>query len=134
MGKGDLRSRRGKIYNGSHGKKRPGRVEEGGAGHAHECGARCAAASRASATRRLLLGACMRMSQHVVATSTACSPTFNWREFRSPDGFAVMLPGRPQTVSREVKLPEGDGADVDDLDRHWRDTVRGRCGAIARRH
>jgi 30S ribosomal protein S31 len=26
MGKGDLRSRRGKIYNGSHGKTRPGRV------------------------------------------------------------------------------------------------------------
>ena len=28
MGKGDLRSRRGKIYNGSHGKKRPGRVKK----------------------------------------------------------------------------------------------------------
>ena len=26
MGKGDLRSRRGKIYNGSHGKTRPGRA------------------------------------------------------------------------------------------------------------
>jgi ribosomal small subunit protein bTHX len=25
MGKGDLRTRRGKIYNGSFGKKRPGR-------------------------------------------------------------------------------------------------------------
>jgi len=25
MGKGDLRSRRGKIYNGSYGKTRPGR-------------------------------------------------------------------------------------------------------------
>ncbi|MGZ8253348.1 MAG: 30S ribosomal protein THX [Burkholderiaceae bacterium] len=25
MGKGDTRTRRGKIYNGSHGKKRPGR-------------------------------------------------------------------------------------------------------------
>lgn len=25
MGKGDLRTRRGKIYNGSYGKKRPGR-------------------------------------------------------------------------------------------------------------
>jgi ribosomal small subunit protein bTHX len=33
MGKGDLRTRRGKIYNGSFGKKRPGRVKrakEGG--------------------------------------------------------------------------------------------------------
>lgn len=39
--------------------------------------------------------------------AAACNPTFNWREFRSADGFAVMLPGRPQTVSREVKLPDG---------------------------
>lgn len=36
----------------------------------------------------------------------ACNPTFNWREFRSPDGFAAVLPGRPQTVSREIKLPD----------------------------
>jgi ribosomal small subunit protein bTHX len=28
MGKGDRRTRRGKIYNGSHGKKRPGRVKK----------------------------------------------------------------------------------------------------------
>ena len=28
MGKGDLRTRRGKIYNGSHGKTRPGRVKK----------------------------------------------------------------------------------------------------------
>ena len=28
MGKGDLRTRRGKIYNGSHGKKRPGRAKK----------------------------------------------------------------------------------------------------------
>ncbi|MBA2547092.1 MAG: 30S ribosomal protein THX [Burkholderiaceae bacterium] len=28
MGKGDLRTRRGKIYNGSHGKKLPGRVKK----------------------------------------------------------------------------------------------------------
>ncbi len=27
MGKGDKRSRRGKIYNGSYGKKRPGRAK-----------------------------------------------------------------------------------------------------------
>ena len=26
MGKGDLRTRKGKIYNGSYGKRRPGRV------------------------------------------------------------------------------------------------------------
>jgi 30S ribosomal protein S31 len=28
MGKGDLRTRRGKIYNGSHGKTRPGRAQK----------------------------------------------------------------------------------------------------------
>jgi len=28
MGKGDKRSRRGKIYNGSYGKKRPGRAKK----------------------------------------------------------------------------------------------------------
>jgi 30S ribosomal protein S31 len=28
MGKGDLRTRRGKIYNGSFGKKRPGRAKK----------------------------------------------------------------------------------------------------------
>ena len=28
MGKGDKRTRRGKIYNHSHGKKRPGRVKK----------------------------------------------------------------------------------------------------------
>jgi 30S ribosomal protein S31 len=28
MGKGDLRTRRGKIYNGSFGKKRPGRKKK----------------------------------------------------------------------------------------------------------
>jgi ribosomal small subunit protein bTHX len=28
MGKGDRRTRRGKIYNNSHGKKRPGRIKK----------------------------------------------------------------------------------------------------------
>jgi 30S ribosomal protein S31 len=28
MGKGDLRTRRGKIYNGSHGKTRPGKAKK----------------------------------------------------------------------------------------------------------
>jgi 30S ribosomal protein S31 len=28
MGKGDLRTRRGKIYNGSYGKTRPGRLKK----------------------------------------------------------------------------------------------------------
>jgi len=30
MGKGDKRTRRGKIYNGSYGKKRPHRARKGG--------------------------------------------------------------------------------------------------------
>lgn len=63
-----------------------------------------AAASLARATRRLFVSGCIALS--ILAAGTACSPTFNWREFRSPDGFAVMLPGRPQTVTREVKLPD----------------------------
>ncbi len=62
-----------------------------------------AAASLAKATRRQFVSGCVAL---IVAASTGCSPTFNWREFRAPDGFAVMLPGRPQTVTREVKLPD----------------------------
>jgi len=50
--------------------------------------------------RRFFVAACL------IAGFAGCNPTFNWREFRSPDGFALMLPGRPQTVSREVKLPD----------------------------
>lgn len=65
---------------------------------------RVVAASRASATRYLRIWAC---GACLAVAATACAPTFNWREFRSPDGFAVMFPGRPQTVSREVKLPDG---------------------------
>ena len=63
-----------------------------------------AAASLAKATRRLFASGCIALS--IVAASTACNPTFNWREFRSPDGFAVMLPARPQTVTREIKLAD----------------------------
>jgi 30S ribosomal protein S31 len=34
MGKGDKRTRRGKIYNGSHGKRRPGKPKKAeNAGH-----------------------------------------------------------------------------------------------------
>jgi 30S ribosomal protein S31 len=31
MGKGDRRTRRGKIYNGSHGKRRPGKAKKAAA-------------------------------------------------------------------------------------------------------
>ena len=63
-----------------------------------------AASSLVKVTTLLLVAACV-IALGVIAT--ACNPTFNWREFRSADGFAVVLPGRPQTVSREVRLPDG---------------------------
>jgi hypothetical protein len=63
-----------------------------------------AAANRAKSTRRRLIAACFAFG--VVAGGVACNPRFNWREFRSPYGFAVVLPGRPQTVSREITLPD----------------------------
>lgn len=35
----------------------------------------------------------------------ACSPEFNWRETRSIEqGFSVLLPGRPASMSREIDL------------------------------
>ena len=61
--------------------------------------------NRARSTRRRFLTACFALG--IVASGTGCNPTFNWREFRSPAGFAVVLPGRPQTVSRDIKLPDG---------------------------
>jgi len=36
-----------------------------------------------------------------------CSPRFDWREFRSPEGYVVLLPGRPQTVVRDVEFDGG---------------------------
>ncbi len=53
----------------------------------------------ASAIRSIALAA-------LALLATACSPRFDWREFRGPPAtFTVALPGRPQTVSREVLLP-----------------------------
>lgn len=40
--------------------------------------------------------------------ATGCSPRFEWREVRSADGFVAVLPGRPQTVSRDVQLAGGE--------------------------
>jgi 30S ribosomal protein S31 len=40
MGKGDLRTRRGKIYNGSYGKKRPHRLKKKSAAAARATGLR----------------------------------------------------------------------------------------------
>jgi hypothetical protein len=33
-----------------------------------------------------------------------CSERLQWREVRSPDGYTVLLPGRAQTVQREVEV------------------------------
>jgi len=36
---------------------------------------------------------------------TACTPAFNWREVRPEGlGFAVLLPDRPASLSREIEL------------------------------
>ena len=32
----------------------------------------------------------------------SCSERLEWRELKSPDGYGVMLPGRAQTVARDV--------------------------------
>lgn len=35
----------------------------------------------------------------------ACAPEYNWREIRSAqDGWSVMLPGKPATMSRRIRL------------------------------
>ena len=46
MGKGDRRTRRGKIYNGSHGKRRPGKAKK-----AENAGQASAASTRAGRGR-----------------------------------------------------------------------------------
>jgi len=33
-----------------------------------------------------------------------CSARFEWREWKSPAGYSVMLPGRAQTVERDVEF------------------------------
>ncbi len=33
-----------------------------------------------------------------------CSERLEWREWRSPDGYSVLLPGRAQTVARDVEF------------------------------
>jgi len=45
-----------------------------------------------------------------LALLVACAPTFNWREVRPADlGVAVMLPGKPSSLSQRVRL---DGLDL----------------------
>jgi hypothetical protein len=40
----------------------------------------------------------------VLVMVTACSERLEWRELKSADGYAVLLPGRAQTVAREVEF------------------------------
>ena len=103
MGKGDLRTRRGKIYNGSHGKKRPVESRK-----RRRRPPRAVAPARSGKPRKSIEAPLLRGVSCVWAnrSGAACDPTFNWREFRSPDGFAVSFPGRPQTITREVRLPD----------------------------
>src|SRR5215203_3429494 len=80
---------------------------------------RHAAAERASVARALhwrhgtpkqrprsTAAACLLVGVLVLLIAAACSPAFNWREFRSAEGFAVLLPGRPQTVSRTTSVAD----------------------------
>lgn len=34
--------------------------------------------------------------------ASGCGGPFQWREWRSPEGYSVLLPGRAQTVARDV--------------------------------
>jgi len=40
----------------------------------------------------------------VLLLLAGCSERFEWREWKSPDGYSVMLPGRAQTVARSVEF------------------------------
>jgi hypothetical protein len=45
-----------------------------------------------------------------LALLTACSPEYDWREVRSSqDGWAALLPGKPASLTRRIRL---DGLDV----------------------
>ncbi|MBP8307791.1 MAG: hypothetical protein KAY46_11035 [Burkholderiaceae bacterium] len=70
---------------------------------------------------------CRSWCQHSViglllVLAAACSPNYNWREVRPSDlGLAVMLPGKPATLTQRVRLDNLDlvmtmaGAKVDDI-------------------
>ena len=53
-------------------------------------------------------------------TLAACSPKYDWRDYRSQDApYAVLFPGKPATQARSIKLGQMDvnmsmtGADID---------------------
>jgi hypothetical protein len=39
-----------------------------------------------------------------LALLAGCSERLEWRELKSPDGYSIMLPGRAQTVARDVEF------------------------------
>jgi len=65
----------------------------------------------------------MRLALAALAASllAACSPEYNWREVRSIEhGYLVMLPGKPASMTRQIRLEEAEvpmtmqGARVDE--------------------
>jgi hypothetical protein len=51
----------------------------------------------------------MRLALAALAATllAACSPEYNWREVRSSnDGYLVLLPGKPVSMTREIRLDE----------------------------
>ncbi|UCE32652.1 MAG: hypothetical protein JSW68_07130 [Burkholderiales bacterium] len=54
---------------------------------------------RQSAVRRIALACAM------LILAAGCAPEYNWREIRAePQGFRVMLPGKPATMTRRIDL------------------------------
>lgn len=53
----------------------------------------------------------MRFAALLATLLAACTPTFDWRDVTSNDGgYRVALPGKPQTVTRDIDLPPAAGA------------------------
>ena len=51
----------------------------------------------------------MRLALAALAATllAACSPDYNWREVRSAgDGYLVMLPGKPVSMTRKIRLDD----------------------------
>lgn len=45
----------------------------------------------------------------LAATLSACSPKYDWRDYRSNDApYAVLFPGKPATQTRSIKLDQLD--------------------------
>jgi hypothetical protein len=58
-----------------------------------------------AAWRRLLTALTGVMLAFFAVLQSGCSPTYNWREYRDPDGtYRVLMPGRVSELSREINL------------------------------